>query len=61
MNKKLTENEIDEIVISKIDDENAWEEIKQIQKRAERGSREKFLQALSKVPKVEPSEEDKIK
>ncbi len=37
MDKKLTENEINEIVILQIDDENAWEEIKQNQKRAERG------------------------
>lgn len=37
MDKKLTENEIDEIVILQIDDENAWEEIKQNQNRTERG------------------------
>jgi hypothetical protein len=37
MDKTLTENEIDEIVILQIDDENAWEEIKQNQNRTERG------------------------
>lgn len=31
-----------------------------IQKRAQRGSREKFLEALEQVPAVEPEEYDKL-
>lgn len=34
--------------------------IEKLKERAKRGSREKFLKALSKVPKIEPAEEDKI-
>ncbi len=58
--KNLSEKEIDELVIIQADNENAWANIQFVKKRAERGSREKFLQALNKVPKVEPDEADKI-
>ncbi len=60
MNKNLSENKIDKKVIYQADVENARKDIKSLKDRAERGSREKFLQALSNVPKVEPDEEDRI-
>jgi hypothetical protein len=60
MKKNLSENEVDEKVISQAGVENTWKDIQSLKKRAERGSREKFLQALSKVPKVEPADEDRI-
>jgi hypothetical protein len=60
MNKKLSEKEIDDLVIIQADDENAWT-IEGLKKRAKRGSREKFLKVLNKVSKTEPDEEDKIK
>ncbi|HEY0459418.1 MAG TPA: hypothetical protein VGC97_09800 [Pyrinomonadaceae bacterium] len=59
--KVKNEREIDETVIAQADDEKAWTDIQIVKKRAQRGSREKFLQALSKVPKVEPDEADRIK
>ncbi len=59
INKKLSEKEIDDLVIAQADDEDAWT-IEGLKKRTECGSREKFLQALGKIPKVEPSEEDKF-
>ena len=58
--KNLSEKDIDKIVVAQADDENAWTAIEYLKERAKRGSREKFLKALSKVPKVEPDEEDKI-
>ena len=58
--KVKDEKEIDEIVIAQADNETAWTDIQVIKNRAKRGSREKFLKALSKVPKVEPDEEDRI-
>ncbi len=58
--KVKDEKEIDETVIAQADDENAWTDIQVVKNRAKRGSREKFLQALSKVPKVEPDEADRI-
>ena len=58
--KVKNEKEIDEIVIAQADDEKAWTDIQVVKNRAKRGSREKFLKALSKVPKVEPDEEDRI-
>ena len=60
MNKKPSEKEIDDLVIAQADDKNAWTEIQILKKRAKRGNREKFLKALSKVPKVEPDEVDKM-
>ncbi len=58
--KNLSEKEIDEIVISQANDENAWNDIQILENRAELGNHEKFLQALSKVPKAETDEDDKI-
>lgn len=62
--RKLSEKEgitVDQFVSSAIAEKaSAWETIEYLKERAERGSREKFLQALSKVPKVEPDEEDRI-
>ena len=58
--KNLSEKEIDELVITQANEENAWTDIQSVKNRAERGSREKFLQALSKVPRVKPDEDDKI-
>ena len=58
--KVKDEKEIDETVIAQADDETAWTNIQVVKNRAKRGSREKLLQALSKVPKVEPDEADKI-
>ena len=48
------EKEIDDLVISQADDEKAWTNIQVVKNHAKRGSREKFLKALSKVPIVEP-------
>lgn len=59
--KNLSEKEIDEIVILQANDENAWNDVQILKNRAKRGNREKFLQALGKVPKVEPDEADRIK
>jgi hypothetical protein len=60
MKKNLSGNEVDEKVISQASDENTHTDIQSLKKRAERGSRDKFLQALSKVPKVESDEEDRL-
>ena len=63
--KELSEKEgitIDQFVSSAIAEKaSAWSTVEYLQERAKRGSREKFLKALSKVPNVEPAEEDKIK
>ncbi len=59
--KAKNEKEIDEKVIAQAEDEKAWTDWQVVKNRARRGSREKFLKALSKVPKVEPEEEDRIK
>ena len=39
---------------------SAWMTVDYLKERAARGSREKFLQALSKVPDVEPDERDRL-
>lgn len=59
--KNLSEKEIDEMIISQANDENAWNDIQILKNRAKCGSREKFLKSLSKVLKVAPDEDDKIK
>lgn len=38
----------------------AWTTVEYLQQRASRGSREKFLQALSKVPDIAPDEQDRL-
>jgi hypothetical protein len=62
--RELSEKEgitIDQFVSSAIAEKaSAWTTIEYLKERARRGSREKFLQALSKVPKVEPDEADRI-
>lgn len=58
--KQIAENEIDKIVIAQADNDIAWTQYEYLKKRAERGNREKFLKALSKVPKIEPDENDRI-
>ena len=39
---------------------SAWMTVDYLKERAARGSHEKFLQALSKVPDVEPDESDRL-
>ncbi len=62
--RELSEKEgitIDQFVSSAIAEKaSAWTTIEYLKDRAKRGSREKFLQALSKVPKIEPDEDDRI-
>ena len=62
--RELSEKEgitVDQFVSSAIAEKaSAWATIEYLKERAKRGSREKFLKALSKVPTVEPDEADKI-
>lgn len=58
--KAKNENEMDDIVIAQADDVDAWTELQIIKDRSNSASREKFLRILSKVPDVEPLEDDKI-
>ena len=62
--RELSEKEgitVDQFVSSAIAEKaSAWTTVEYLKERAKRGSRKKFLQALSKVPKVEPEEEEKI-
>jgi hypothetical protein len=58
--KAKNEKEIDDIVTSQAEDEDAWTESQLIKNRSNSISREKFLRILSKVPDVEPPEEDKL-
>jgi len=39
---------------------SAWMTLDYLQERAKRGSREKFLKIMAKVPDVEPDEEDRL-
>ncbi len=63
--RELSEKEgitVDQFVSSAIAEKaSAWATVEYLKERAKRGSREKFLKALSKVPKVQPDENDKIK
>ncbi len=59
--KVKNEKEIDQKVIAQAEDEKAWTDWQVVKNRARCGSHEKFLKVLSKVPKVEPDEEDKVK
>jgi hypothetical protein len=38
----------------------AWMTAEYLEQRAARGSKEKFLQALNKVPDAEPNEQDRV-
>jgi hypothetical protein len=62
--RELSEKEgitVEQFVSSAIAEKaSAWLTVEYLKERAKRGSREKFLNALSKVPKAEPDEEDKI-
>ncbi len=62
--RELSEKEgitVDQFVSSAIAEKaSAWATIEYLKERAKRGSREKFLKALSKVPKVEPAKDDRI-
>lgn len=62
--RELSEKEgitVDQFVSSAIAEKaSAWTTIEYLKERAKRGSREKFLHALNKIPKVEPAENDKI-
>jgi hypothetical protein len=62
--RELSEKEgitVDQFVSSAIAEKaSAWTTVEYLKERAKRGSREKFLNALSKVPKVEPHEADKF-
>lgn len=64
MVRELAEKEgitIDQFVSSAVAEKAAaWTTLEYLRKRAKRGSREKFLQALGKVPKDEPAEDDRI-
>lgn len=63
--RELSEKEgitVDQFISSAIAEKaSAWTTIEYLKERAKRGNRGKFLQALNKVPKVDPAEEDKIK
>lgn len=63
--RELAEKEgisVDQFVSSAIAEKaSAWSTVEYLKERGKRGSREKFLQALSKVPKIEPDEKDRIK
>jgi len=63
--RELSEKEgitVDQFISSAIAEKaSAWTTIEYLKERAKRGNREKFLQALSKVPKTEPDEADRIK
>ncbi|MGH9946690.1 MAG: toxin-antitoxin system HicB family antitoxin [Pyrinomonadaceae bacterium] len=39
---------------------SAWMTLDYLRKRAKRGSREKFLKIMEKVPDVEPNEDDRL-
>ncbi len=62
--RELSEKEgisVDQFISSAVAEKaSAWATLEYLEERAERGSREKFLKALDKVPKVEPEKEDRI-
>ena len=52
---------VDQFIASAIAEKvSALDGLDYLKERAKRGSREKFLRALSKVPDVEPADEDKF-
>ena len=61
-NKKVSpeEEKIDQIVIAEADRDEAWDEIEYLKEGANRGSREKFLEVMNRVPDVEPGEVDRF-
>ncbi len=62
--RELAEREgvsVDQFIASAVAEKaSAWTTLDYLKKRAERGSREKFLAALEKVPSVEPDPEDRL-
>jgi len=61
--RQLAEREgisVDQFIASAIAEKASWDTLEYLKERAKRGSRDKFLEALSKVPDVEPDEWDKI-
>ena len=62
--RRLAEREgitVDQFIASAVAEKaSAWTTVDYLKKRGERGSREKFLAALEKVPAVEPDPEDRL-
>ena len=62
--RKLSKKEgitIEQFVTSAVAEKaSAWITVEYLKKRAQRGSRDKFLKVLNKVPKVAPDIEDEI-
>lgn len=53
---------VDQFVSSAIIEKaSAWATVEYLEERAKRGSREKFQEVLSKVPKIQPAAYDEIK
>ncbi len=52
---------VDQFIASAIAEKaSVWSSLDYLDERAKRGSREKFLAAMAKVPNVEPDEWDKL-
>jgi len=62
--RQLAEREgitVDQFIASAVAEKaSAWATVDYLKKRGERGSREKFLAALAKVPAGEPDPEDRM-
>lgn len=62
--RRLAEREgisVDQFIASAVAEKaSAWSTIDYLKKRGERGSREKFIAVLEKVPAVEPDPEDRL-
>jgi hypothetical protein len=62
--RRLAEREgisVDQFIASAIAEKaSAWDTLEYLKERANRGSHDKFLKALSQIPDVEPDEWDKI-
>lgn len=62
--KELTEREgitVEQFINSAAAEKaSAWMTLDYLRERAKRGSREKFLEIMEKVPDVEPDEEDRL-
>ncbi|HEX8370921.1 MAG TPA: hypothetical protein VF604_20415 [Pyrinomonadaceae bacterium] len=62
--RELSEKEgitVDQFVSSAIAEKaSAWATVEYLKERAKRGSREKFLNALNKVPQAAPDDQDKL-
>lgn len=62
--KELTEREgitVEQFINSAAAEKaSAWMTLDYLRERAKRGSREKFLEIMERVPDVEPDEEDRL-